>query len=240
LVSPTAGTTGGGMIDPLEACARIAREHDAWLHVDASWGGAALCSPRMAPLLAGIELADSMTIDAHKWLATTMGCGMFIARDPGVLSEAFRVTTDLSSSSASNLDPCLNTMQWSRRFIGLCLFLSLATAGWQGYAAHVERAAELIAQVRRRLLTCGWSAANESQLAVLCAVPPADSAPIREIVRKVLASGRAWVAATRFEGREVVRICATHGESSRADVDMLIEALEAARRAGDLQHELFH
>ena len=99
MIAPTAGTTFGGMIDPLAACAEIAREHGAWLHVDAAWGGAALCSPRLRGVLAGIELADSVTIDAHKWFATTMGCGMFITRHPAVLSEAFRVAADRSAGA---------------------------------------------------------------------------------------------------------------------------------------------
>jgi len=77
----------------------------------------------------GIEDADSITIDAHKWLATTMGCGMFITRHPAVLSEAFRVSAALSITRCC-LDPYLNSAQWSRRFLGLRLFLSLAVSGW--------------------------------------------------------------------------------------------------------------
>ncbi|HUA88742.1 MAG TPA: pyridoxal-dependent decarboxylase, partial [Steroidobacteraceae bacterium] len=76
LVSSTAGTTGAGMIDPLGECDRVCREYGAWHHVDAAWGGAALASEQLRGLFAGIELADSITIDAHKWFATTMGCGM--------------------------------------------------------------------------------------------------------------------------------------------------------------------
>src|SRR6185437_8882024 len=104
LISATAGTTGAGMVDPLEPCATIARENNVWYHIDAAWGGAALCSDRLRGELAGIELADSLTIDAHKWLATTMGCGMFIARDPAILSEAFRVGAEFMPSSATSID----------------------------------------------------------------------------------------------------------------------------------------
>jgi glutamate/tyrosine decarboxylase-like PLP-dependent enzyme len=232
LISPTAGTTGAGMIDPLPECARIAREQGVWYHVDAAWGGAALASERLRGLLAGIELADSITIDAHKWFATTMGCGMFITRYPQVLSEAFRVSADFMPSSVTQLDPYLNTVQWSRRFLGLRLFLSLAAAGWQGYGTHVERSADLITHVKERLVARGWTAANDSQLAVLCAVPPPGSPKIRDIVRRVLDSGRAWVAATIYEGREVVRICATHGECTLTDVDVLVAALAAATTRG--------
>ncbi len=229
LISATAGTTNGGMIDPLASCASIAREHGAWYHIDAAWGGAALSSERLRRLFAGIELADSLTIDAHKWFATTMGCGMFITRHPTVLHEAFRVSAEFMPSSVSALDPYLNSVQWSRRFMGLRLFLSLGVAGWGGYGAHVERAVEVIAQVKRRLEALGWSALNDSQLAVLCVAPPPEYPPVREIVGKVLASGRAWVAPATFEGRDVVRICATHGETSLEDVDELVRALTAAR-----------
>lgn len=229
LISATAGTTGAGMVDPLEPCATIARENNVWYHIDAAWGGAALCSDRLRGELAGIELADSLTIDAHKWLATTMGCGMFIARDPAILSEAFRVGAEFMPSSATSIDPYLNSVQWSRRFMGLRLFLSLAAAGWQGYGAHVERAVQVTDCARERLAAKGWSIANDSRLAVLCVLPPAGSPPVRDMVRKVLASGRAWVAVAKLEGRDVVRICATHGEITLADVDELVAALEAAR-----------
>ena len=228
LISATAGTTAGGMVDPLAACAQVAREHGLWCHVDAAWGGAALCSDRLRGLLAGIELADSLTIDAHKWLATTMGCGMFITRHPALLSEVFGVRADFMPSNAHSLDPYLNTMQWSRRFMGLRLFLALAAAGWQGYAAHVERAVEVIEHVKARLLAQGWSVANDSRLAVLCAVPPPGHPGVGDIVRRVRASGRAWAAYATFEGREVLRVCATHGETSLADVDELVAALTAA------------
>jgi len=229
LISATAGTTGAGMVDPLEPCATIARENNVWYHIDAAWGGAALCSDRLRGELAGIELADSLTIDAHKWLATTMGCGMFIARDPAILSEAFRVGAEFMPSSATSIDPYLNSVQWSRRFMGLRLFLSLAAAGWQGYGAHVERAVQVTDCARERLAAKGWGIANDSRLAVLCVLPPAGSPPVRDIVRKVLASGRAWVAVAKLEGRDVVRICATHGEITLADIDELVAALEAAR-----------
>ena len=227
LISATAGTTAAGMIDPLEACAHICREHGIWYHVDAAWGGAALASEKLRGLLAGMERADSVTIDAHKWFATTMGCGMFITRRPEVLSEAFKVAAEFMPSSVTALDPYLNTVQWSRRFLGLRLFLSLATAGWSGYGVHVERAGEVTRLARERLVARGWRAVNDSELAVLCIVPPPGYPPIRDIVRRVLASGRAWVAVAKTEGREVVRVCVTHGETSAADVEELVAALEA-------------
>jgi glutamate/tyrosine decarboxylase-like PLP-dependent enzyme len=225
MVVATAGTTGAGMIDPLHACADIAQRERLWYHIDAAWGGAALASNRLRPVLAGIERADSITIDAHKWLATTMGCAIFITRHGHLLSEAFHASTSFMPSSVSGVDPYLNSVQWSRRFLGLRLFLALASAGWEGLGAHVERSVEVVARVKERLVALGWTVANDSELAVLDAVPPADLGDVRELVRRVVAGGRAWVAPTTFEGRDVVRICATNGETTIEDVNALIAAL---------------
>lgn len=225
MIVATAGTTGAGMIDPLHACADIARQENLWLHVDAAWGGAALASNRLRNVLSGIERADSMTIDAHKWLATTMGCAIFITRRGELLSEAFHASTSFMPSSISGVDPYLNSVQWSRRFLGLRLFLSLAAAGWEGLGAHVERAVAVAALIKERLLTAGWSIASESPLAVLDVIPPAHLGDARTLVRRVVTSGRAWVAPTTFEGRDVVRICVTNGETTTQDVGELIAAL---------------
>jgi glutamate/tyrosine decarboxylase-like PLP-dependent enzyme len=225
MVVATAGTTGGGMIDPLHACADITGQQGLWFHVDAAWGGAALASNRLRVVLDGIERADSVTIDAHKWFATTMGCAMFITRRGELLSEAFHASTSFMPSSISGVDPYLNTMQWSRRFLGLRLFLALAAAGWEGLGAHVERGVEVIERIKQRLVASGWKIANDSPLAVLDAIPPGHLGEARDLVRRVVASGRAWVAPALFEGRDVVRICATHGETGMDDVDALIVAL---------------
>jgi glutamate/tyrosine decarboxylase-like PLP-dependent enzyme len=225
MIVATAGTTGGGMIDPLHACADIAKQHGLWLHVDAAWGGAALASERLRNLLDGIERADSITIDAHKWLATTMGCAIFLSRRADLLSAAFHASTNFMPSSLATVDPYLNSVQWSRRFLGLRLFLALAAAGWEGLGAHVERGVEVIERIKERLLGLGWSIANDSRLAVLDAIPPAALGDVKTLVRRVVAAGRAWVAFTTFEGQEVVRICATNGETQIDDVEALIAAL---------------
>ena len=145
-----------------------------------------------------------------------MGCGMFITRHPQVLSPGVSRYRRLHAVQRSrSLDPYLNSVQWSRRFLGLRLFLSLAAAGWDGYGQHVERAVRVIGAIERALRAHDWQIANHSELAVLCVVPPPGSLAPRDIARRVLASGRAWVAVTSFEGLEVLRICATHGEITR-------------------------
>ncbi len=233
LIVATAGSTIAGMVDPLDACADIAAREGLWFHVDAAWGGAALASERCRPALRGIERADSILIDAHKWFVTTMGCGMFLTRHPATLNAAFHVSTmAYMPSNEASVDPYVNSVQWSRRFLGLRLFLSLGAAGWAGHGAHVERCVDLITQLRQALRERGWRIANEEgTLAVLCVEPPPGSCDVTTLAARVLASGRAWVATGAFEGRKVIRICLTHGESGLPDLQELVAVLEASKTA---------
>jgi glutamate/tyrosine decarboxylase-like PLP-dependent enzyme len=229
MIGATAGTTNAGMIDPLAACAKIAGDFGLWFHVDAAWGGAAIASERLRGLLQGIEQADSMTIDAHKWFATTMGCGIFITKHAAVLSSVFQVATGYMPSNTRGLDPYVISVQWSRRFLGLRLFLSLAAAGWAGYGRHVERSVDLIRQLAENLANRGWTIENEPTLGVLCFAPARQKdRDVRAIVGRVLASGQAWISVAAFEGREVIRACVTHGGTAQDDINELVNILEAA------------
>ncbi len=192
MVVATAGTTNAGAIDDLAALGRIADESRAWFHVDAAWGGALLTSDRLRPLLAGIDSADSITIDAHKWLATTMGCGMILVARPAILTQSFDVRTSFMPSHAPTADPYLTTLQWSRRFMGLRLFLAL------GPRSDLRPA-------------------------------PEGPAPVRAVVARVLEDGQAWLSAASFAGQDVVRACITHGRTSEADIDLVIDILQRAR-----------
>ena len=112
--------------------------------MDAAWGGAAVLSPLLRPHLAGIERADSITCDAHKWFSVSMGAGMFFCRHREAVREAFRAETSYMPGKTSDvLDPFTSTVQWSRRFIGLKLFLALAERGEAGYVEIIERQARL-------------------------------------------------------------------------------------------------
>ncbi len=228
MVVATAGTTNAGMIDPLRGCGDVAAQEGLWLHVDAAWGGGAIASPALRRRLDGIGQADSVTIDAHKWFATTMGCGMFLTAHAPVLSAAFNVVTSFMPSHTPALDPYVTTAQWSRRFLGLRLFVSLATVGWAGHAAHVEHSVALTELLAATMQERGWTVANGEALAVVCLTPPDGAVAVAEIARLVVASGRAWVSAARFEGRDVIRACVTHGETSPADIAEVAQALVEA------------
>jgi glutamate/tyrosine decarboxylase-like PLP-dependent enzyme len=154
-----------------------------------------------------------------------MGCGMFLTRHAELLSATFQSSASYMPSNIANLDPYVTTLQWSRRFLGLRLFLALAVVGWQGLGRHVERCVALATDIGAQLTARGWSIANRSALAVLCVEPPQGAADAATIVQRVLASGEAWVSVAIFEGRRVIRICVTHGQTAPEDVARLVDVL---------------
>lgn len=242
IVVATAGTTAHGAIDDLPGLAEVAHRHRAHFHVDAAWVGGGLPHPGVKGLLAGIEVADSVTIDPHKWLSVPMGAGMFLSRDWLPLEHAFSVQTGyMPSASVEHRDAYIHSLQWSRRFIGLKLFLALASLGEGGYAALVEQQFALGRQLREQLLAHGWRVLNDTPLPLLCFAPdvPDDMVDdaVRSIEAKVKASGKAWLSSVALRGRLALRACITSYQSTEADVRELVEALDAARRGIDTRRE---
>lgn len=229
MIAATAGTTNAGMIDPLIPCGDLARRHGAWFHVDAAWGGALVASKVHRKSLDGIGRADSITIDAHKWFATTMGAGMFLTARPEIPAQVFRVYTSYMPAGEAGKDFYTNSNQWSRRFVGLRMFLALGAAGWEGFARHVAHSIRLTARLARYLQRHGWSLVNASPMAVACLVPPQGHEAVRRYVDAVLEDGRHWVSEAQFEGRPVLRACVTNGRTSERDIDSLVELLASVR-----------
>ena len=238
LVVATAGTTSAGAIDPLPEIAELCNAEDLWMHTDAAWGGAAALVPELRGAIAGIESSDSITFDAHKWLSVPMGAGLYLTRHPDILDRTFRVQTAYMPQDAAALDivdPHLHSMQWSRRFIGLKVFLSLLIAGWDGYAAVIRHQTAMGNYLRKRLGEEGWEITNDTPLPLVCFVNPGDSPEhLRLIANHVVASGRAWCSPTVTNGRTVIRACITHYETREDDVETLISALSDARRDAEI------
>jgi glutamate/tyrosine decarboxylase-like PLP-dependent enzyme len=147
-----------------------------------------------------------------------------------MLARTFAVSTGYMPSQHAE-DPYTTSMQWSRRFLGLRLFLSLATAGWSGHGAHVDRTLALAAQFRAEVAINGWRVVNQSALGVVCVEPP-EGTDVATIVQRVLASGTAWVARAMYEGRATIRVCVTSGETSADDVSALVKYLHQAAVKG--------
>lgn len=231
LVIATAGTTNAGVIDPLPELGEIARRHGLWYHVDAAWGGAAAFVPELRPLLAGIEAADSITFDAHKWLSVPMGAGVYLTRHMDILDRTFRTQTAYMPREAAGLnviDPHLHSMQWSRRFTGLKVFLSLLTAGWDGYAQAIRHQTRMGDLLRSKLAESGWKIENDTKLPVVCFSDP-NGADAHALVMHIVSSGEAWVSTTVVGGKTVIRACVTNYRTEPDDILALIELLSEAR-----------
>ncbi|MGH9142687.1 MAG: pyridoxal phosphate-dependent decarboxylase family protein [Vicinamibacterales bacterium] len=237
MIVGTAGTTGGGVVDPLPALADIAAECGAWFHVDAAWGGAAALVPRLRAALDGIERADSVTWDAHKWLSVPMGAGMFFCRHPRAVRDVFDVSTSYmpSTTGAETVDPYMTTVQWSRRAIGLKVFMSLAERGRDGFAAQIDQQARLGDRLREKLSAAGWTIANDTVLPLICFTHDdirSQRLTTGAILSTIYSRGNTWISDVVLGRNErVLRACITSFRTEESDLDYLIQELEFARTA---------
>ncbi len=222
MVVGTAGTTGAGTIDPLPELARFCRAQNLWFHVDAAWGGAAIISPALRPHLAGIESADSITCDAHKWFSVPMGAGMFFCRHPQAVAETFHAETSYMPRSVSAVtDPYASTTQWSRRFVGLKLFLALAQHGEAGYIEMIERQTRMGNLLRDCLSRAGWRIVNSTPLPVVCFTR--DGLDAAAFLAELHQRQIAWMAEASLGGAApVVRACVTSFRTTEHDIEWVV------------------
>lgn len=227
MIAATAGTTNAGMIDPLHACADIAAQTGLHLHVDAAWAGALIVDETRRPLLDGIERADSVTVDAHKWLAVPMGAGMVFVRDAEALSRAFAVTTSYMPAG-DGVDAYVTSYQWSRRFIGLRLWMTLRTIGVAGYRAMFDRQFALADALRDGLRARGWNIRNASPLPVVL-FEDSEGRDSAALAAWLEADRQTWLGHVAFEGRPALRACITSYLTGPDDIEVLLNRLDAAR-----------
>jgi aromatic-L-amino-acid/L-tryptophan decarboxylase len=231
LLVGTAGTTNAGMMDPLVPLAEVASQEGLWFHVDAAWGGGLAFTSRAGSALAGIERADSVTFDAHKWLSAPMGAGMVFTRHPDVLRDTFRVAASYMPSAHELVDPYVSSMQWSRRCSGLKVFMGLAAAGWEGVRRALEHQLDMAALLAQTLPEAGWRVVNASPVGVVVSVPEDARVEVADVVVRVQAEQQAWVSLAQFEGRSVLRACLTSFRTQPEDVRALVAAVVHASRA---------
>jgi glutamate/tyrosine decarboxylase-like PLP-dependent enzyme len=222
MVIGTAGSTAAGVIDPLSELARFCRAEQLWFHVDAAWGGAAAISPRLRNHLAGIGDADSVTCDAHKWLSVPMGAGMFFCRHADAVLKAFEAQVAfMPGKTEAVLDPYTSTVQWSRRFIGLKLFLALAERGESGYAEMIEHQARMGEVLRGSLDRAGWRIVNKTPLPLVCFTRDGlnNSRFLAELHRRQVA----WMSEVQLDGdRPVLRACVTSFRTTEEDIEWVV------------------
>jgi glutamate/tyrosine decarboxylase-like PLP-dependent enzyme len=222
MVVGTAGTTAAGVIDPLPEMARFCRSQNLWFHVDAAWGGAAAISPRLIGHLAGISEGDSITCDAHKWFSVPMGAGMFFCRHPDSVSHAFESEISfMPPKTGPVLDPYTSTVQWSRRFIGLTLFLALAERGESGYVEMIEHQARMGDVLRNSLQRRGWRIVNNTPLPLVCFTR--DGLVTSRFLTALYERQIAWMSEVRLDdGDPVLRACVTSFRTTEQDIEWVV------------------
>jgi aromatic-L-amino-acid decarboxylase len=236
LVVGTAGTTAAGAFDPLPELADFCRREGLWFHVDAAYGGLALLVEELRGEVAGIEGADSVTWDAHKVLPVPMGAGMFFTRRREDGHDAFGVETGyVPQAMAGTDDPYQRSMQWSRRFIGLKVFLTIAELGWVGVASMLRGQVEMGHLLRHELTRAGFRLLNDSKLPVVCFSHPALAVrPADEVVAALLARGNVWISPVQLAPGEpkALRACVTNHRTAPEDVRALVAEVVAELSGG--------
>lgn len=214
-VVATAGTTNSGVVDELKKLAAICRRHGLWLHVDGAYGAAAVFSDKYRSLVEGIELADSITIDPHKWLAVPFAAGVILTRHPRLLEQTFSIASPyMPKDRAATLpDNARISTQWTRRMNSLKLWLTLRVHGRRAYEEHIDRQMKLAASFVE------WLNTSEDYELVLKPTLPIVNFKLRggfsaqeliaahaRVVGQVTEDGSRWISDTRVNGRSVLRM----------------------------------
>ncbi len=238
-VAATAGTTNTGAIDPLAEISHLCRERGVWMHVDAAYGGFAALTERGRAALAGIALADSVTLDPHKWLYQPYECGALLVRDDHILRQAFQMTPDYlqdSEVAAGEVNLSDRGVQLTRSSRAFKVWLSLQYFGARAFTTAIDRSLDLAGLVKERVQN---SAALElmapSSLGIVCfrrhfrgVAHDARDADLRNaaLVAAVEASGQGLVSSTVLRGRYALRMCVMNHTTTAADVERVMDLFE--------------
>jgi aromatic-L-amino-acid decarboxylase len=254
-IAAVAGSTNTGSVDLIGELGALARSEGLWFHVDAAYGGGARLSKRDAPRVADLEAADSVTIDPHKWFFQSYDIGGLLLKRREDLSATFHMAPEYYRSSQPETEP-FNWYEYSiegtRRFRGLKLWLSWKHLGTDGLGRLIEANDDLAAYLARRCRESEDLEAipEEPELSVVCFrhVPggragasglDADALDrYQDLLQRALeVSGEGWVSTTRLRGKTYLRAGIVNYLSTEADVDQVLAALRrlspaAAREAG--------
>jgi len=247
-VSATAGSTNAGVVDPLPELAAVARDRGAWFHVDAAYGGFAVLAERGRAQLEGIELADSVTLDPHKWLYQPYECGCLLVREGESLRAAFEMAPDYLRDSEPELEEVNfadRGLQLTRTSRALKIWLSLRYFGLDAFRMAIDRSLDL-AELAARYVEASdeLELLTPPSLGVVCFRRRFAGADERELARMNDAlvdalerSGLGLVSSTRLDGRYAIRLCPLNHTSRPEDVTRVLSFLEQADpAAGSPRH----
>jgi len=249
-VAASAGTVGTGAIDPLDRIADLCASERLWLHVDGAYGAVGAALPSHRTRYAGLERADSVVLDPHKWLSVPVECGAVLVRDSRLLREAFSLVPDYLRTEA---DRGFGGLPWyseygiqqTRGFRALKLWMTLKHLGRDGVRELVARHLSLARHLAGLVDAApDLERLGHVELSIVCFryVPPTlkggDGAALdalnKRVMEEVQASGAAFLTQTTLDGRFVLRACVLHYATTESDLAALIEIVRAtgARLAG--------
>ena len=236
-VIASAGTTNTGAIDPLPELSALCRREGLWLHVDGAYGAAAVIAPRGRELLAGLELADSLSLDPHKWLFQPYEIGCVLVGDREHLRNTFKVLPEYLKDTQQHSEEFNFTdygIQLSRNFRALKLWMSIKVFGLVAFRAALERgfAQGEFTEACLRAMS-GWEIVTPAQMGIVCFRYSAlDDAAHLRLVQTLLEDGFALITSTILRGRTVLRTCSINPRTTEADIQASLERLDSfARRA---------
>lgn len=240
LVTASAGTVDIGAIDDLKAIAELCREEGIWFHVDGAFGALAILSPELAPLLAGIELADSIALDFHKWGQVPYDAGFLLVRDGERHRQAFAqpaayLRREARGLAAGAVWPCDLGPDLSRGFRALKTWFTLKTFGTERLGEVITRSCALAKYLEARVLAePRLELLAPVNLNIVCFRYRAADEINREIVADIQESGVAAPSSTTLAGKFAIRAAIVNHRTNETDIDALVSAvLEfGARRAG--------
>ena len=231
IVCAQVGNVNSGAIDPVEEICQIAHRHDAWVHVDGAFGLWAAASPKLRPLVAGIELADSWATDAHKWLNVPYDSGLVFCAHPEAHRAAMGVRASyLMHADGGERDAVDYTPEHSRRARGFAVYAALRALGRSGVAELIEHSCVLAGRFAEQLSAAEHvEVLNEVALnQVLVRFLAADGdhdAHTRRVIERVQHDGTCWMSGTTWQGRAAMRISVSNWSTDEADVDRAVAAI---------------
>jgi aromatic-L-amino-acid decarboxylase len=232
IVASVGGTSVGGT-DDVAAVAAVARRHGLYLHVDAAWAGSAMICPEFRHYWAGVEAADSIVFNPHKWLGAQFDCSIHFVRDPDSLVRTLAIRPEFLKTHGR--DGIVNYSEWTvplgRRFRALKLWFLLRAHGLEGLRVmirnHVAWSERLAGRLRA---TPGFAIASEPMLSLFSFrhVPPSGIDADRHnlaLVNAINDDGRIYLTQTRLDGKVAIRFQAGQFETEARDVDMAYDVI---------------
>lgn len=233
-----AGTTNTGAVDPLNDLAEICRQENLWLHVDSAYGAAAMLTQRGRDLMRGIERADTLALDPHKWLFQPYECGVILVREARWLRETFSTSAEYLAEvevNGAQVNFYEEGIQLTRSFKALKLWFSLQVFGAAAFRAAIEHGIEL-AEYAEQVLRASpsWEVVSPAQLGIVAFRHFRPNSPLfdlnllnRALVDLNMREGHSFLTSTTLRGKTILRMCPINPRATRQDIKDTISRLEA-------------